>query len=48
MGNDDESKAEVNNWLNTGPAAAEYNIEVVKPLNRYYKCLNVEGDCGEK
>lgn len=42
MGRDDELMTAVNNWINTELAAAEYNIDILKLLNRYDKCLTVE------
>lgn len=47
MGSDDVLKTAVKNCLNTGLATTEYSMEVVKLVNGYAKCLNVES-YGEK
>ncbi|GFX37958.1 hypothetical protein TNCV_3835591 [Trichonephila clavipes] len=46
-----ESVEELRNALTTWPNANEikkYNMAILKLLNRYDKCLNVESDCVEK
>lgn len=47
MGNDDELKTVVKNWLNMELTAVKFKLVIVKLLNRYDKCLNVMGDYGE-
>lgn len=48
MGSDDKLKTAVKNWLNTGLAADEYNIDIVTLLNRYDKCQSAGGEYVEK
>ncbi|KAJ4445220.1 hypothetical protein ANN_07021 [Periplaneta americana] len=47
FGSDEELKKTVNTWLNE-LAAEEYNMGILKLVNRYDKCLNVGGDYVEK
>lgn len=48
MESDNELKIVLNDWLNMGLAVGEYNLDNVKLLNRYYKCLNVVVDYMEE
>lgn len=48
MVNNDELKTVVNNWYKFGMAAAEYNMEIAKLMNRYDKWLNVVSNYVEK
>ncbi|GBM70796.1 hypothetical protein AVEN_127342-1 [Araneus ventricosus] len=47
FGSDEEIENAVNTWLNE-LATEEYNMEILKLVDRYDKCLNVGGDYVEK
>ncbi|GBM18709.1 hypothetical protein AVEN_9003-1 [Araneus ventricosus] len=47
FGSDEELENAVTTWLNE-LAAEDYDMGILKLVNRYDKCLNVEGDYVEK
>lgn len=36
-----ELKTVVNNWFNTGLVITKHNMEIIKVLNRYDECLDI-------
>ncbi|GBO43997.1 hypothetical protein AVEN_41706-1, partial [Araneus ventricosus] len=47
FGSDEESKNAVTTWVND-LAAEQYDMGILKPVDRYDKCLNVGGGYVEK